>query len=241
MSVPIKDASTVMLMRESESGLELYLTRRRDDLRFMGGFYVFPGGKVDAADSSPDILNRCANLDRISPSNSLGLNEAESFSASLYIAACRELFEESGVMLAEDNDGNLIGHNGEQPRDLLDYRERVISGLDFHLALSELNLFLRPDRLIYFSRWVTPAPSTIRFDTRFFGALLPPSCEASFSALEATSACWLTPEAALDRFYSGILPMIPPTIAGIRTVLGCNSFAEWSDKISSSSDHNIYS
>jgi 8-oxo-dGTP pyrophosphatase MutT (NUDIX family) len=240
MSSPAKDASTVMLLRESERGLEVYLTRRRDDLRFMGGFYVFPGGKVDTQDSSTDIVNLCANIDHISKTDPASDSVINNFDLSLMIAGCRELFEESGVLLAEDDDGNLLGFDVDPPPGLSAIRDNVNDGLLFYRALNEANLILRPDLLTYFSRWVTPYGSPIRYDARFFGALLPPGFTARYTELEATSDCWLTPDEALDRFYSGYLPMIPPTLEGIRSALNCANYSDWLENINTSPVTNSF-
>src|SRR5688572_29368933 len=86
--VPARDAATVLLLRDGAPGLEVFLVRRNTVVDFMAGAHVFPGGKVDAADSEPGVIARLT-----------GEREA-STAAELYIAAIRETFEEAGVLLS---------------------------------------------------------------------------------------------------------------------------------------------
>ena len=45
--VPVRPAATVMLLRDTGSGLEVFMLRRTANAAFAGGMYVFPGGKVE--------------------------------------------------------------------------------------------------------------------------------------------------------------------------------------------------
>ena len=55
-----RPAATVVLVRPDENGgFEILLTRRPQEMRFLGGFYVFPGGTVHRDDYSPLVLGRC--------------------------------------------------------------------------------------------------------------------------------------------------------------------------------------
>ena len=55
LAVPVRDAATVMVVRDGADGLELFMLRRTLDAVFAGGLYVFPGGAVDDADRHPDV------------------------------------------------------------------------------------------------------------------------------------------------------------------------------------------
>src|SRR5688572_26495435 len=99
----LADAATVVLLREAP--FEVFLLRRNARSSFMGGAYVFPGGKLDAEDSGPGTLAclapgaaaHCrAQLDETP--GAAPLDDARA--AGLYVAALRELFEEAGVLLA---------------------------------------------------------------------------------------------------------------------------------------------
>jgi 8-oxo-dGTP pyrophosphatase MutT (NUDIX family) len=87
-------ASTVVLLRESGDGLEVFLVRRHGDSAFMGGAHVFPGGRVDAGDhryvhASDAVSVATSRLADVDPATAL----------AFYVAAARETFEEAGLRL----------------------------------------------------------------------------------------------------------------------------------------------
>jgi 8-oxo-dGTP pyrophosphatase MutT (NUDIX family) len=91
---PERPASTVVLLRPSASRFEVFLVRRHDDVRFMGGAHVFPGGRVDpedeavaASDLAPRLPAALARMDGVPAAQAI----------AYHVAAARELFEESGV------------------------------------------------------------------------------------------------------------------------------------------------
>ena len=93
-------ATTVVLVRENISkGFEVFLVRRHDDSAFMGGNYVYPGGRVDPADQSTDVLSFSRGLSPEKASEILG-NSPPDESIGNWIAGIRELFEEAGILLA---------------------------------------------------------------------------------------------------------------------------------------------
>src|SRR6266852_1780941 len=81
----VRPAATVVLHRRGAEGLEVFWVRRGEQLRFAGGFYAFPGGRVDVADAALPL----ANAERLPASE-----------AACIAAAAREVFEETGVLLA---------------------------------------------------------------------------------------------------------------------------------------------
>src|SRR5436190_7992186 len=85
MSVPVRPAATVILHRPGPQGLEVFWVRRGEQLRFAGGFYAFPGGRVDVADAALPLVH----ADPLTPAE-----------RACIAAAARELFEETGVLLA---------------------------------------------------------------------------------------------------------------------------------------------
>ena len=93
---PARDAASLVLLRDGSAGLEVLMLRRHADSRVMGGVHVFPGGKLDPADCSPDAL---AALDREAEALPARLDEpglSPAQAAGLHIAALREAFEEAG-------------------------------------------------------------------------------------------------------------------------------------------------
>src|SRR3954462_894312 len=166
--VPVEPrlASTVVLLREP---FEAYLIRRVPTMAFAASMYVFPGGGVDPRDAS--VLPGWAGP---SPADwAARLRLEESVARSVVCAAVREVFEESGVLLAgADTDtvvGDVSGPDWERARLALIARE-----LGFAEFLTGNGLVLRSDLLVPWSRWITPEFEPRRFDTYFFFALLPP-------------------------------------------------------------------
>ena len=116
MTAPIPLAATVLLLRENDAGLQVLLTKRAAGLSFMGGLWVFPGGRMEASDLSPalaarsdqaaiaDTGSRMLSADAGADTASVELDTAR----GLLVAACRETFEESGVLLARPRGGGSL-------------------------------------------------------------------------------------------------------------------------------------
>ena len=109
---PPRASASVLLLREGCDGLQVLLLRRHPGTEVLGGYYVFPGGKLDAADCTPDWL---PVLDQPEADFVHQLNEPHTPSAQargLHLAALRELHEEAGVLLAAPAEGaQAIGHS----------------------------------------------------------------------------------------------------------------------------------
>jgi 8-oxo-dGTP pyrophosphatase MutT (NUDIX family) len=188
MSVaPARPASTVVLIRPSSSRFEVFLVRRHDNVAFMGGAHVFPGGRVDPGDriEQPErtcdgVAQAAARIPDLDPADAV----------AHYIAAIRELFEEAGVLLA---------HPVEAAR-VAEWRHDVAEGtLDLErLALRE-GLRFPLDDLVLFAHWVTPDIEIKRFDTRFFVARVPDGQTAAHDDRETTHGEWIDPSVALER------------------------------------------
>ena len=69
-----------------------------------------------------------------------------------------------------------------------------------------------PTALVRYSRWITPAEISIRFDTHFFLARLPAGAEPHADGEECVDLAWFTPGGALTMHERGELPMVFPTI-----------------------------
>ena len=171
MPVIPKNAATVILLREQEpDGFDVFLLKRHEKSSFMGGNYVYPGGRVDRNDGSVETRSLSKGMTLEEAKKILGgiFSPEESFAH--WIAAIRELFEEAGVLLAYDQKGNLLQiRNREEREKFLHYRKLLQEG---KISLSEMvqkeNLLLALDRLHYYAHWITPEAQPQRFDTRFF-------------------------------------------------------------------------
>ena len=181
-------AATVVVLRQTAHGPEVLLTHRPATMAFAGGMHVFPGGRVDAADAAPELAARAV----------AGAAEAAQ------VAAVRELWEESGILLAD-----CAATSGE----LEAARAALVAGsATFGDLADALDLRLRTDLLAPLSRWVTPPGYPRRFDARFFAALLPGDAIApSIASDEVVGLEWIRPGDALDAMADGRIGLWLPT------------------------------
>lgn len=208
---PARPAATVVLLRDAPGGLEVFLMRRHGESDVLGGAYVFPGGKLDADDARLDMA---AHLDQAPDALHQALGEPEldaTTAASLYVAALREAFEESGILFAEDAaTGQVV--------DAAAAAARLRSGAPFAALLADMGLRLRTRDVAPWSRWVTPQVPTMmnkRFDTRFFVAAVPGDQTARHDDFETTHSVWLAPRAALEQYRDGLITMAAPQIMSL--------------------------
>jgi 8-oxo-dGTP pyrophosphatase MutT (NUDIX family) len=195
-SVPVRDAATVMLLRDGDDGLEVFMLLRNLKSDFVGGAYVFPGGGVDAGDG---------------PAGS---------DASFRLAAIRESFEEAGLLLATHVDGSIVSFRDPVVAErFTEHRRAVDSGERSILDVCEEE-GLRPatDALVHFSRWVTPLGSPRRYDTRFLVAHAPPEQVGLHDDREVVANLWIRPEDALERHAGGDFEMIFPTVRTLEDI-----------------------
>ena len=187
-----RPAAAVILWREGPAGREVYWVRRGEALSFAGGFYAFPGGRLDHADSTVPVP---------------GLEgEAAAFAA----CACRELFEETGVLLARGAE-RLARAEREEGR-----RAVLADHQGFGAFLAAKGLTLDAGRLEPAGRWVTPDFSPLRYDTRFFTARLPEGEEANVWPGELSGGEFVAPSRALAMWERGDLTLHPPVWLGMR-------------------------
>lgn len=220
--VPAKLASTVMLVRDDEGPLEVFMLRRVGSMAFAASMHVFPGGGVDSRDAEDELpwagpdVGEWAEL----------LETDEASARMLVAAAVREIFEETGVLLASpvDDEG---GTPRLDPSVAADLRARLVAHeTGFGEVLLEHRLVLRSDLLRYRAHWITPEVEPRRYDTRFFVAAVPEGQSPDGETSEADHAEWIRPQAVLDSFADGDLLLMPPTIvcleelAGVTTVSG---------------------
>lgn len=204
---PLRPAATILLLRDSEEGLQVLMTRRSHSASFAPGAYVFPGGALDESDGS-------ALARRVSRARENQHDEILGFAT----AAAREAFEELGILLAYDAQGNSVSaalttaldrsHDG----DLL----RQIEARGWHLAL---------DRIWWFSHWIADRDLPRRFDARFFIARMPEGQVPHPDNGEQFEPTWVTPSVGLERHERGEFAMIFPTIRTLRQLTRFKSVA----------------
>jgi 8-oxo-dGTP pyrophosphatase MutT (NUDIX family) len=214
IAVP-KKAATVILLRDKETeGFDVFLLKRHEKSSFMGGNYVYPGGRVDREDGSLEICSFSKGVTLEEARKILGgaLSPEESFAH--WIAGIRELFEEAGVLLAYDQKGKLLQLKDREERErVLHYRELLQKHKVTICKLAKKeNLLFALDHLHYYAHWITPEARSERFDTFFFIARYPLGQEASHDQKETTAGAWLTPRKALEENLTGEVVLSPPTL-----------------------------
>lgn len=213
-------AASVILLRPVEStGFEVFLTRRPAEIASLGGMYRFPGGKVRPEDYSPFMLTRCRGLSPDAARRMIGTHFTAQEAVAFWLAAIRELFEETGVLLAVDEADRPFSARPEHKAEPGEKRAPLTAAVtNFQRLLETETLFCDVGRLLYFSHWQIAARLAKRLDTRFFLAVLPQGQHPRAAAEEAEHTLWLTPDRALRLFHHGQLPMIFPTFASLRTL-----------------------
>jgi 8-oxo-dGTP pyrophosphatase MutT (NUDIX family) len=209
-----RNASTVVLLRPDEQGgFEILLTRRPETMRFLGGFYVFPGGAVHRDDYSPEMLRRCRRLTGAEARQILGNRHEPDEAIGHWVAVARELFEEVGILLGVTESGAPFQPIEEDTRRRLEQKRQAIvkKQLDFAAFLESENLYCDLSRAVYFDHWVTPDMYSMRFDTRFYAAVLPPRQFPLARSEEVTHSLWIKPGEALARMNQRDFPILPPT------------------------------
>jgi 8-oxo-dGTP pyrophosphatase MutT (NUDIX family) len=198
MTVPIRDAATVVLLRDGVDGVEAWLLTRVAQMAFAAGMTVFPGGRVE--DSDADLPWAGVPPD----------------GAAFVGAAVRETFEETGVLLG----GGSV--------DLRAARADVEAGrLGFGDLLRAHGVTLDPSGLHPWGRWVTPeGEGRRRYDARFFVAELPAGAEAADVTSEAEVAGWVGVADALAEADRGERFMMPPTLITLRSIAGLPTVAD---------------
>ncbi len=191
--------------------MEVLLLQRSSRSVFLPGAHVFPGGAVEEADFTSEMAGLCRGLgfdqacriirDARPPERSLGF----------FVAAIREAFEESGILLASGRSGPAAEADGQASRWPGERAEVSANPAAFAARLRGRGLKLATDRLFYFAHWITPEALPIRFDARFFVAAVPPVQDASPDGRETVEARWVSPRAALLDCAQGRLRLAPPT------------------------------
>ncbi|MCB1262610.1 MAG: NUDIX hydrolase [Acidimicrobiales bacterium] len=224
--VPVRDAATVMLVRDADGGgIEVFMLRRNLQSDFVGGAYVFPGGAVDPEDSADDLRPVCGWRDDAAASAALGV---ASGGLAFWVAAVRECFEEAGVLLAYDASGSIVRFDDPAVDARFDAHRRSVDRGERRLVevCEAEGLQLALDGMSYFSRWITPEGAPRRYDTRFFVAAAPEGQTPLHDDREVIANLWITPTEALARHQAGEFEMVFPTV---RSLLAIDRFDSAAD------------
>ena len=203
VSVEPRPAATVVLLRPGAGGMEVLLTRRPASMAFAGDLFVFPGGRVDEADTDARVVGRSAG------------------GGATEVAAVRELFEEAGILLAEPRASGVVGVAALEAA-----RRDLLAGSASLADVAErLDLRLRTDLLAPIGHWTTPPIMPRRFDTRFFAAELPVGATPTFTSDEVVEHRWLTAADALVAMAAGEIGMWVPTSTTLQQLRWADDFA----------------
>ena len=208
-----RDAATVLLLRPCATNpFEVFMVRRHSASGFMGGMYVYPGGKCDPADSAAEIEPFCFGVTAADAAVVLGAGLEPRRALGHFVAAVRETFEEAGVLLAVDSQGHPVDVATAGPG--LAWARAALQGGHTSLVAILAALGWRMDLgcLRYLAHWVTPPVESRRFSARFFLASVPEGTAAAHDTHETTASAWIAPAAALRRYRVGEIDTAPPTL-----------------------------
>ncbi len=200
-------SSTILLLRDGAEGLEVFMVVRHHQIDFASGALVFPGGKVDKADSAQNVRSRVDGAEGI-----------DDTLLALRVAAIREAFEEAGVLLARNaQTGNVV--DAARLSALEPYRDALNKGeLGIAEFLERENLRVAADMLTPFAHWITPSMMPKRFDTHFYLAEAPADHLAVHDGSESVDSVWIRPQAALEEAEAGKRTVIFPTRMNVEKV-----------------------
>lgn len=189
--VPIRSAATVLIVRDDP--FEVLMVERHHQA-FFASALVFPGGLVDPYDASDDWLPHIHMPRELAPAE-----------RALRIAAVRETFEETGLLLTEDP---VPDQAGERDRPFLE----LVRSLGTRLSLREFHKI---------GHWVTPDISPRRYDTHFYVVRAPAAQQPVCDGRETVSLEWLAPGEAVHMAEAGMREILFPTRMNLKRLAEC--------------------
>ena len=200
-----RPASTILLLRDSATAkgeVEVFMMVRHYEIDFNSGALVFPGGSVDKGDqeiiATPELHSGGEGLD--------------TSALSFRIAAIRETFEESGILLARPRGSTaLVDAKRAGEIEAAHRAELCESKISFLKVLSDNGMVLALDELVPYAHWITPEGMPKRFDTWFFLAAAPPEQIGAHDGKESTDSIWVSPREALEGGETGRFKLPFPT------------------------------
>jgi 8-oxo-dGTP pyrophosphatase MutT (NUDIX family) len=188
-------SATVMIVRDGAKGLEIFMVARDRQVDMATGAVIFPGGKVDADDAAP-LWG--------------GLSAPRAPERAYWIAALRETYEESGLLLANAGPSHVDAASAAKIN--AETRTPLLDGKQLYSAILQTRGLLPAfDRMTPFAHWVTPVTQPKRFETHFFLASAPEGQHAVHDGREAVSSFWMRPSDLLKEGTAGRQTLVPPT------------------------------
>lgn len=208
-------AATILLLRDFAGEIQVFMQQRSYQASFVGGAYVFPGGKVDPSDYQFPL--HYLSLPEPDVANILFQKPNAQISA---IAAIRECFEEARVLLAYDEHGNMLSLDTQSTlREYENLRNLLNNNtLSFEALCQTKKLCLALDQLVFLGHWITPQSSAQRFDTLFFAAHMPALQEGIHDDYESIHSVWWSAQQALEKYQRGEIQLITPTVKSLEHI-----------------------
>jgi ribonuclease/clavin/mitogillin len=203
-----RDAAAMVLLRDPEDPKVLWVRRART-LAFMAGYHAFPGGQRDLEDETVPILS---NPPSAPMTEAPGSEVEDRQDLPLRVTAIRELFEETGILVAR-------GVERLSADRLAALRQELLAGAtSFGDLLTREGVFLDAGMVDRAPRWVTPPSQPRRYDTRFYVAWLPAGQEAQILPGELESGEWIRPSEGLCRWVDGECLLVTPITAMLQAL-----------------------
>ena len=205
-------AATVLIVRDTPDGLQVFMVVRHHQIDFASGALVFPGGKIDAADFDTGLRAHCPNVDVL-----------DDRALAFRIGSIREAFEECGILLAREK-GTDEFVSAARLAQLKNWRDRF-NNRDATMAAfaAEENLDFAVDALGHFAHWVTPDMMKKRFDTHFYLCRAPESHVGQHDGAESVESVWIGAQQAIDEGDAGTRTVIFPTRMNLQMLAQRNS------------------
>lgn len=204
-----RPAASVVMIRDGAQGIEAFMIERHQGAgHAFSGALVFPGGKVDEEDRATGW----AGLQRPT---------TEGPALEFWIAAVRETFEESGILLARSGPSGALVGGDDAARIVADARSTPaasgasdpapLARIDFAELLRREKLVPAVDALIHFGHWITPLWAPRRFDTHFFLVGAPATQRVLLDADESAAGMWMRPADVLTQADAGKRSLVAVT------------------------------
>jgi 8-oxo-dGTP pyrophosphatase MutT (NUDIX family) len=214
-----RPAASVLLVRPAPAGaaepLEVYMIRRQKGMKFLGGYYAFPGGQVDAADGQAACLGRCHGL--TAEAAEALFPGVDRPALAYWVTASRELLEETGLLLACDAAGRPIDAREPEVAEAIERcRKALMAGeASFADLLARHGWYADARPLRYLAHFITPRTSPIRFSARFFLCPAPADQAPRLFTEETSEGFWIAPGEGYRRFRAGEMAMAEPAEYGL--------------------------
>lgn len=199
-------SATILILRDTPQGLEVLMVVRHDEVDFLSGALVFPGGKLAKGDEDPRVRARCCGVENL-PFEQVASR----------VGAIREVFEESGILLARERGATALLGAVRATQLAERYGQQLGSGaIGIADLLEAEDLILACEQLVPFARWITPAFLPKRFDTHFYLAPAPAEQIAVHDGKEMVESQWIRPADALADQASGKRKIVTATLLNLR-------------------------